>query len=368
MSVSPDDMSFLDRLGVLTAGLDQKLQPFGGAANLGAALLANSGYSTTPRNFGQVLGTSVLQGQQLAAQRQNDQIKNQYMQAQIQALRAKPTMPTPASVAEYEYAKSQGFTGSFEEWQTKARSQGSPADVQSYEYFSKLSPEEKQNFLKLKRNVGSDFAIETVNGVPTVVYKPAAGGPAVAGSTPLITPLTNVDAQAAGAAQVAGAKTAAEESAKKTSEASYDLPRVERTVQQAVTDIQKLKDHPGLQYITGIASKVPIIPGTSQAAAQALADQVKGQTFLQAYQSLKGGGAITEVEGKKAEAAIARLNQAQSTADYKAALDDLSTVLQSGLSQAKKQAGKGGASAERKTVGGKTYVKQNGKWYEDDGT
>ncbi len=105
----------------------------------------------------------------------------------------------PASVAEYEFARRNGFTGTFEEWQTKARAQAAPADVQSYEYFSKLSPEQQQQYLKLKRNVGSDFAIETVNGVPTVVYKPAAGGNS---SIPLTTPLTSLPSQAAGASEI----------------------------------------------------------------------------------------------------------------------------------------------------------------------
>jgi len=211
MAVSPDDMSFLDRLGVLTSGLDQKLQPFGGATNLGAALLANSGYSTTPRNFGQVLGTSILQGQQMAAQRINEDIKKRYMEAQIAAMQAKPLTPTPSSVAEYEYAKKNGFTGSFEEWQTKARSQQDPAEVSAYKYFSSLTPEQKQEFLKLKRNVGSDYAIETVNGVPTVVYKPAAGGPAVAGGTPLMTPLTSLPQEISAQGAIASTKAQAGE-------------------------------------------------------------------------------------------------------------------------------------------------------------
>jgi hypothetical protein len=207
MSVSPDDMSFLDRLGVLTSGIDKKLQPFGGATNLGLSLLANSGYSTTPRSFGQVLGASALQSQQLAAQRQNDQLEQSYKRAQIQRLMKEPT--GPATVQEYEYAVRNGFTGTFEDWQTKARGQNDPADVAVYKYWNSLSPDERQNFLKLKRNVGSDFAIETVNGVPTVVYKPAAGGNSM---IPLVTPLTNLPAQAAGAstikqAEATGSKT-----------------------------------------------------------------------------------------------------------------------------------------------------------------
>lgn len=210
MSASPDDMSFLDRLGVLSSNLgkplDQKLQPFGGAANLGLSLLANSGYSTTPRNIGQVLGASALQSQQMASQKMNDDIKNQYMQAQIKAMQAKPVNAPPSSVAEYEYAKANGFKGSFEEWQTKAKGQNDPADVAVYKYWNSLSPEERQNFLKLKRNVGADYAIESVNGVPTVVYKPAAGGPAVAGSTPLMTPLSSLPKEVSAASQLAGAK------------------------------------------------------------------------------------------------------------------------------------------------------------------
>lgn len=90
MAVAPDDPTFLQKLGILR---DRATAPFGGAANLGLALLANSGYSTTPRSFGQVLGASALQGQQLATQQQQLQaeremegVRRRYMEAQIQAM------------------------------------------------------------------------------------------------------------------------------------------------------------------------------------------------------------------------------------------------------------------------------------------
>jgi hypothetical protein len=203
MAMAPDDPSWLRRF---TGTVDKATAPFGGAGNLGLALLANSGYSTTPRSFGQVLGASALQGQQLATQRQQaeeekalSEVRKRYMEAQIGALNAKPVTGQPSSVQEYEYAKKNGFKGSFEEWQTKSRAQSDPAEVAAYKYWSSLTPQQQQDFLKLKRNVGSDYAIETVNGVPTVVYKPAAGGPGVAGGTPLVTPLTTLPNQAAGA-------------------------------------------------------------------------------------------------------------------------------------------------------------------------
>lgn len=162
-------------------------------------------------------------------------------------------------------------------------------------------------------------------------FDPASGG--VTGQ--LSSPQTEIDA----AARKAAATTAAKTEAEKTTEARLDLPRVEQNVSESVAVIDQLLEHEGLPYITGLYSKAPIVPNTSQAAASALAEQVQGQTFLQAYQTLKGGGQITEVEGRKAEAAIARLNRAQKTEDYQAALRDLRDVLTRGLERARKSGG-----------------------------
>lgn len=52
-------------------------------------------------------------------------------------------------------------------------------------------------------------------------------------------------------------------------------------------------------------------------------DQIKGGVFLQAFNALKGGGQITELEGQKAEAAMARLGTSQSLEDYQEALNEL---------------------------------------------
>jgi hypothetical protein len=55
-----------------------------------------------------------------------------------------------------------------------------------------------------------------------------------------------------------------------------------------------------------------------------LVDQLKGKTFLEAIQQLRGTGPVTEREGPKAEAAFARL-QAQNVddPDYLKALTDM---------------------------------------------
>lgn len=93
MAMAPDDPTFLQRLGGFTGkggGLEKALAPYGGAGNLGLALLANSGYSSTPRNFGQILGASALHSQQQAAEKQMDDIRKRYMEAQIAAMQGKP--------------------------------------------------------------------------------------------------------------------------------------------------------------------------------------------------------------------------------------------------------------------------------------
>jgi len=79
-------------------------------------------------------------------------------------------------------------------------------------------------------------------------------------------------------------------------------------------------------------------------------DQIRGTTFLQAFESLKGGGAITEVEGKKAEQAIARLSRAQSMPAFQAALDDLASVIRRGQDVARQKAG--GQQSAAPTSGG----------------
>lgn len=133
---------------------------------------------------------------------------------------------------------------------------------------------------------------------------------------------------------------------------------------QGIGVIDKLLASPGLGAITGLSSKLPIFPGTNQAQADALAKQLEGQAFLQAFQSLKGGGAITEKEGEKATAAMARLQRTQSTKDYKDALGELRGILQTA-----KDRTQGSATTsprpkigDEKTVNGVTGVWDGTTW------
>jgi hypothetical protein len=70
--------------------------------------------------------------------------------------------------------------------------------------------------------------------------------------------------------------------------------------------------------------------------------QLKGTAFLSAYSMLKGGGAITDIEGQKAGDAMARLDRAQGEEEAKAALRDFREAVDVGL-QKLKRAANGGA-------------------------
>lgn len=136
---------------------------------------------------------------------------------------------------------------------------------------------------------------------------------------------------------IAGAEAAKEEGSAQGL-AKVALPQALATAEQGLKTITQLKEHPGLDHSVGLWSMLPIVPGSDRADFNAQANQLKGQTFLQAYTTLRGSGAITDIEGKKGEDAIARLDRAQSKAEYVKALNELQTVIQAGMLRAKAKA------------------------------
>lgn len=97
--------------------------------------------------------------------------------------------------------------------------------------------------------------------------------------------------------------------------------------------IDKALRHPGRETATGLSGTLApsnYVPGTDATDFRAVLDQIGGSAFLQAFESLKGGGAISEVEGKKATDAIARLSRKQSDAEFERSLKDLRQVMTTG--------------------------------------
>lgn len=114
-------------------------------------------------------------------------------------------------------------------------------------------------------------------------------------------------------------------------EAAASIPAAQMTANEIGAQIQALKTDPYLSSTVGpIAGRTPNLTADSQRVQGKIA-QLQGGAFMAARQMLKGGGQITDFEGKKAEQAVARMNQAQSPDDFKAALDDFNNAVQAGV-------------------------------------
>lgn len=129
------------------------------------------------------------------------------------------------------------------------------------------------------------------------------------------------------------------EMGKARGEARAGLARSIQTAGEMLSQIRSLRDDPYLSRMTGaLDGRLPNWSGAASRV-QSKIDQIKGSTFLSAYERLKGGGQITEIEGAKAEAALARLQSTQGDSDFISAMDDLEQVINNGLVRARVQAG-----------------------------
>jgi hypothetical protein len=123
--------------------------------------------------------------------------------------------------------------------------------------------------------------------------------------------------------------------------------------------IDELKAHPGFKTAVGKSSifQMQKIPGTSAYDFMNRLDQLKGSSFLQAFETLKGGGQITEVEGQKATQAINRMNNATSEEEFMTAADELKGVISSGVRNIQKKANPSGMPNQVQNV----EITPNGK-------
>jgi hypothetical protein len=138
---------------------------------------------------------------------------------------------------------------------------------------------------------------------------------------------------------------AATDRAKAQALAQNELPQVESEANQTLGLVDKLVNHPGFSTVVGAKGPTGVpaaagfpIPGTDAADFTVLRNQLVGKQFLQAFQTLKGGGQITEVEGKKATDAIARMDTAQSEKEFRAAAEEFKGVISAGMNRARGKA------------------------------
>jgi hypothetical protein len=96
------------------------------------------------------------------------------MEAQMAAMGQKKAPQSPASVQEYEYAKQNGFQGSFQDWIVAGGQTSRPSSVQEWEFYHSLPDEKKPLYLEMKRN--PNFTVKDVGQVPTSIQQSIVGG------------------------------------------------------------------------------------------------------------------------------------------------------------------------------------------------
>lgn len=128
--------------------------------------------------------------------------------------------------------------------------------------------------------------------------------------------------------------------------ATVSLPGATQIATQVDQQINDLKSDP---YLPSMVGSVPYTGGMIQRddlpdrspesqRVRSKINQLKGGSFLQARQMLKGGGPITDFEGQKADNAFNRMNTAQDLKDFNKALDDFNDAVKAGLAKLQQQA------------------------------
>lgn len=239
---------------------------------------------------------------------------------------------------------------------------GQTDDIKEYHFAKKEDPSLTfAKFMSQKKAVSGEFGMQPIwgmkDGKPSIIqlgksgeakesvlppgFSPARDPVKVEGptGTTILDPQTRqviqfIPKDVAGAAK-------SKEIGEAEGQALVNLPTTIATAETALKTIKQLEEHPGKKSwgAFGVGAMLPDIPGTDTRGFAALVDQVKGQNFMTAFQSLKGAGAITEQEGAKAERAQARLDRAQSEKDFNVAINDLKEVITAGMERARQKAG-----------------------------
>lgn len=231
-----------------------------------------------------------------------------------------------------------------------------PESVQAY--VQSVDPRTgRGNFSLLKKQYAPQSAqiVQAAGGVMVVPRVNGDAGPARF----VVDPATNT----AGNAAAAAAEAKAKEVGQAQGMAQANLPTAEAQAEQGRFLISQMLSHPGLKRSVGAAGAIPNFPGSDASNFAALLEQLKGQQFLAAFQALKGGGAITQPEGEKAQAAIASLSTAQDEKQFRQQLMYLRSLFEKGLANARRKAGQqpqSGAPAAPAAPAGGNVVKLGG--------
>lgn len=153
--------------------------------------------------------------------------------------------------------------------------------------------------------------------------------------------------------QLSGSRAMATQQGKNKAEAISSFPKVIDQGNESIQLLDDLVNHPGFGIMVGKSNPIGeiagFIPGTDARDFKARFDQVKGKQFLEAFETLKGGGQITEIEGVKATQAISRMERAQSEQEFVNAAREFQGIIRRGMGRAATKAGQPMPQQQRKS-------------------
>lgn len=163
------------------------------------------------------------------------------------------------------------------------------------------------------------------------------------------TPLPQAPKPAAVQARDMMLKARAQKLAESATAKEFSLPNLEQNAKKAFQTAQDLLKHPGFKAATGLPSPLEggfglfNIPGTRAGDYNTALKSAMAEAFVPAFESLKGAGAITEVEGQAALKGLANLGTGMSEDQFKRELQRYVDNIARGLQVARKQAAMGGS-------------------------
>ena len=211
---------------------------------------------------------------------------------------------------------------------------GTPSNWREWQMYSELSPDDQQKYLTMKRaqniyDVGDERAGSAAH---------ARGYGAESGKQDAI--VENIPE-----------KTRIEAESKATTEAVISLPEYTANAERLIGVMEQMINHPGLSAAVGVKGPTNWIPGTDAADFKALQKQISGATFLEAFEALKGGGQISEIEGQQAKDALNRLGDTdQKEETYRESLEEFIGYIRLGLQRKRARAAKDPAADSGVTV------------------
>ena len=196
--------------------------------------------------------------------------------------------------------------------------------MKNYEFYigKGMSPEEAMQAVKSGTSISVDTGAETSKfgkAPDGTVWALDAGGNHIMGTDP------TTGLQRPKTVPLEG--TAAQDRAIKARGAGIKNQAAADRATDSLSLIDDIINDPSLNQITGmVQGRLPALTqgGTNL---NIKIEQLKGQAFLQAFESLKGGGQITEREGLAATNAMGRLQREQDGDEYRKALKELRNVV-----------------------------------------